>query len=462
MNFRHDIRRYLIQILVLLMSAALYAQAPAGTIHGLVKSGNMPMPGVTITASNTLTGQKVTTWTDVDGNYFLEVPSNGRYVIRTQMAAFANATQESLINATNKDQKVDLELILLSRVPPAPANDQTAQQAQQIAQAMAGRGFQNLQVTPGADFTPAANGDQSTGPTPGGSEVGTATESVAVSGNINTSNWANMSSDEWRNRVEEMRAQGGLGGQGLPGAPGGGPGGPPGAAGFGGGGPGFGGGGFGGGFGGGGFGGRGSARNRFNINRPHGTVYYNVGDDALNAAPYNLNGADNAKPSYIQHRFGAAIGGPFKIPHVFDAGNKTFFFLNYNGSRGETPFDRFSTVPTEQERAGDFTGSNGTQLIYPNINGCASAGQQIQSNKLVDPGNACTLQISPIAQGLLQYFPLPNVPGAAADSQNFHFVTSTNSSSDDFNFRLNRSFGAAQQRNGRRGGAGGGGALFGG
>src|SRR3954468_2280308 len=159
MTLKHDTRRYLAPMCVFLMSAALLAQtpdaqqpstqspapaqsqtpaaAPAGTVRGLVKSGNMPMPGVTITATNTLTGQKVTTWTDVDGNYFLEIPSNGRYVIRTQMAAFANATQEALVNATNKDQKIDLELILLSRVPPAPSSDATAQQAEQIAQAMA-------------------------------------------------------------------------------------------------------------------------------------------------------------------------------------------------------------------------------------------------------------------------------------------------------------------------------------
>src|SRR5262249_9623983 len=131
----------------------------------------------------------------------------------------------------------------------------------------------------------------------------------------------------------------------------------------------------------------------------------------------------------------------------------------YNGSRGDTPYDRFSTVPTAAERTGDFTDLQGANLFYPNINGCAFAGQTITSKKLIDSSNACTLQLIPIAQGLLQYIPLLNVPGASAGTQNFHFVTSTNNSSDDFNFRLNRSFGATQQR--QRGNAGRGG-FFGG
>src|SRR5882724_11088252 len=162
MTFRQAMRKYLAPLLMLMTwSVALYAQTPAppGSIHGLVKSGNMPLPGVTVTATNTLTGQKVITWTDVDGNYFLDIPSNGRYVVRTQMAAFATATQELLINASNKDQKADLELILLSRVPPATtpgANDQM----QQAATAMGARGFQNLQVAQGTDYTPTTGTDQ--------------------------------------------------------------------------------------------------------------------------------------------------------------------------------------------------------------------------------------------------------------------------------------------------------------
>src|SRR5208282_4262356 len=44
---------------------------------------------------------------------------------------------------------------------------------------------------------------------------------------------------------------------------------------------------------------------------------------------------------------------------------------------------------------------------------------------------------------------LPNLPG---DFQNFHYVTSATSDSDDLNIRLNRTFGAAPAGGGRRGG----------
>jgi len=83
------------------------------SIQGVVKSGNMPIPGATVTASNTLSGQKVTTWTNVAGQYSLQVPASGRYVVKAQMAAFATITGETIINATTPAQRVDLEIVLL-------------------------------------------------------------------------------------------------------------------------------------------------------------------------------------------------------------------------------------------------------------------------------------------------------------------------------------------------------------
>ena len=176
---------------------------------------------------------------------------------------------------------------------------------------------------------------------------------------------------------------------------------------------------------------------------PHGSLYYGVGDAALNASPFSITGQPTEKPAYLQNSFGGSVGGPLNIPHIYHGGSKTFYFVNYNGRRAENPFDQFSTVPTLLERQGNFS-----QTAYTSG---AEAGQPV---KIFIPGtnteyfNNTIPHINPAALGLLPYIPLPNLPG---NYQNFHFVTSATSDSDDLNIRLNRSFGAAPVR-GRRGG----------
>ena len=89
--------------------------ASGGMLHGRVKSGSVPLPGVTVTAQNTLTGKRYSTTTDVTGAWAITIPANGRYVIRTQFAAFAPGAQEAVLNATSHEQMVDFQLVLASR-----------------------------------------------------------------------------------------------------------------------------------------------------------------------------------------------------------------------------------------------------------------------------------------------------------------------------------------------------------
>jgi len=401
-----------------------------------VKSGNVPLPGVTVTAANSATAQKVITWTDVDGSFALQVPDDGRYMVRTQMAAFAVGTQEVVIGAANRNARVNLELVLLSRVPSAPPPEPRQTAPNRTA---GNRGFQSLRVTQGegSDESTSSGTDQIA---PAGMPVpgippNAATESVAVSGN--TSNpMGQLSGDEFRQRIDDASGPGGPGGGGFGGGGG--------AGGAGGGG--VGGGGFGGGFGGpgggGGFRGRG-----FNSNQPHGSLYYTIGDSALSASPYSLTGSPEAKPAYEQNKFGGSIGGPLNIPKIYHGGDKTFFFVNYSGSRGENPFDEFSTVPTLAERNGIFEG-----VLYP---AGPDFGQQV---KIFEPGtstefsNNTITNINPAAAELLKFIPMPNVPGRT--EQNFYYATSAISDSDDLNIRLNRTLGATTPR-ARRGGRGG-------
>ena len=68
-----------------------------------------------MTAQNTLTGKRFSTTTDITGAWSMTMPQNGRYVIRTQFAAFAPGSQEALLNAASHDQTVNFELLLASR-----------------------------------------------------------------------------------------------------------------------------------------------------------------------------------------------------------------------------------------------------------------------------------------------------------------------------------------------------------
>jgi hypothetical protein len=89
--------------------------ATGGTLHGVIKSGNIPLPGVAVTATNTLTGKRYATTTDITGAWSMTIPQNGRYVIRTEFAAFAASTHEALLNANSHDQTVNFDLTLASR-----------------------------------------------------------------------------------------------------------------------------------------------------------------------------------------------------------------------------------------------------------------------------------------------------------------------------------------------------------
>src|SRR6185437_1106152 len=120
------------------------AHEQGGRLHGVVKSGNVTLPGVTVTAQNTLTGKRYTTVTDITGAWSMTIPQNGRYVIRTQFAGFAQGAGEALLNAQNHEQTVNLDLLLASRA----AAQEAAQSEQGNAgfQQTGGNGLQSLNL----------------------------------------------------------------------------------------------------------------------------------------------------------------------------------------------------------------------------------------------------------------------------------------------------------------------------
>ena len=195
-----------------------------GKLHGTVRSGNIPLPGVTITAQNTLTGKKYSTTTDITGAWSMTLPQNGRYVVRTDFAAFAVGAQEALLNATSHDQTLNFDLMLASR---AAQQEQQASQsaglqaASAIIQQLTGNGAGSLSLTSAL----SADTDTSGG-TAGASGAALPSvasnsdfggDSVAISGQSGqVSPLAGVNIDQIRDALAAYQAANP--GQGLPGA----------------------------------------------------------------------------------------------------------------------------------------------------------------------------------------------------------------------------------------------------
>ena len=433
-------------VCMLLVSSAQTAAPPSATtpsvtaptsfaIHGVIRSGATKLPGVSITASHSLTGRKVITSTNVDGSFRLELPGKGRWVLRAEFSAFAAQTAEVMLTPEQPDNTHDFDLVLLSRVPKVtPVEGETAVAnaagQQRVTHSAAGRGAQRLTVNADdAALAQSSNGgdqDATTNASGLATSADATNQSVSVSGRMgNAQDFGVQNMDDLRDRIDEMRARGQWNGGGPD--SGGGPGGGGPGGGFGGGGPG----------GPGGPGGGGRMR-MGSMTKPHGQIYWTGSNAALDAAPYSLNGPAE-KPSYGSNRFGASLGGVLKVPHIYNDGGKTFVFLNYSGTRSSTPYDVFSIVPTEDERAGNFSNTLLSNGSHP---------QLYQSNGTLYncpggiPQGQCVTSIDPKAAALLNYIPLPNTIGPNS-TQNYHFSSAAASDQDIFSLRLTHNFGAA-------------------
>jgi trimeric autotransporter adhesin len=173
---------------------------------------------------------------------------------------------------------------------------------------------------------------------------------------------------------------------------------------------------------------------RQRINRVHYSFYDTFGASPFNARPYSLYQANPPKISSWTESAGLNMGGPLKIPHIYDGTDKTFFYINFGGTWSRTPVDQFSTVPTIAERNGDFSADNvqlynplsdlkGPRTLFTNA-GC----YQAMPSSPLPPAGTCipTSMISSQANNLLAFIPLPNIPVTNVAGQNFNYHLQTN------------------------------------
>ncbi|MGH8247137.1 MAG: hypothetical protein ACREUU_11990, partial [Gammaproteobacteria bacterium] len=135
-------------------------------------------------------------------------------------------------------------------------------------------------------------------------------------------------------------------------------------------------------------------------NEFHGSGFIHHDNNVFRAKNYfHDNNLGKNKPKYLDTITGATIGGPI-------IKNKLFFFGGYEGTFERIIRQNTFTVPTAEQRAGNFSAFANTTIFDPATGAIDGVGRtQFTSNTI--PTN----RIHPISQKIQALIPLPNRPG---------------------------------------------------
>ena len=202
----------------------------------------------------------------------------------------------------------------------------------------------------------------------------------------------------------------------------------------------------------------------------HGTVFDIFRNEDLNANDWFANGRKayyQANPTQgtesqfnrgndKQNDYGGNLGGPVAIPHIYNGRDKSFFFFNWEQYRHSLGGPIQSTVPTVAERGGNFADQLGAPRLDSNNNPILNPcdGTPLFNGQIFDPATTRTLtngiqcrsafannaipaaRISPLAQKLLAFYPLPTSSGI---TNNYVLNTSSPLTNTTYSLRIDDS-----------------------
>jgi hypothetical protein len=186
-------------------------------------------------------------------------------------------------------------------------------------------------------------------------------------------------------------------------------------------------------------------------NQIHGSLIEFWRNDILEANSFINNSVGEGKPRQRYHLFGATVGGPVYLPKLYNGRNRTFIFGSWESGRQSDPTSLLTTVPTAEQRAGDFTrtfdGQGRALTVYDPFS--TRANPAIAGGFLRDPfpGNQIPRnRMDRVAAGLMSQFGTPNKPGVGlAAVDNFFWLGSSPDDYDAFITRLDHNFSDRQR-----------------
>ncbi|MFB3826770.1 MAG: TonB-dependent receptor domain-containing protein [Bryobacteraceae bacterium] len=164
---------------------------------------------------------------------------------------------------------------------------------------------------------------------------------------------------------------------------------------------------------------------RAGTNEYHGGVYHFHRNSSMGVNTFQSNLTGRAKDLWHFNMWGGQLGGPINIPKVYKGRDRTFFFFNYEGMLDTEPRFSIRSVPTADQRNGDFSTSTAISggrrvplTIYDPLTTDPATGA-----RQAFPGNRIPAsRINPISQKVYSFVAQPNLaedPALATGVNNF-------------------------------------------
>ncbi|MEO8735001.1 MAG: TonB-dependent receptor [Edaphobacter sp.] len=187
-----------------------------------------------------------------------------------------------------------------------------------------------------------------------------------------------------------------------------------------------------------------SVATKTGTNKFHGTAYDFVQRTFLDANSWANNANNLPKSDQSLDEYGFTLGGPVRIPHVYDGRDKTFFFGGWEGYKQNTNLSTGISVPTALQRAGDFSQTfNGSGKLITIYN--PNSGRLVNGVWTRDPypGNKVPQgDMDPVGKALANLYPLPNSNQSATVNwqNNYYTAAITNYSFNNVIARVDHTF----------------------
>ncbi|HWR50015.1 MAG TPA: TonB-dependent receptor, partial [Bryobacteraceae bacterium] len=156
-------------------------------------------------------------------------------------------------------------------------------------------------------------------------------------------------------------------------------------------------------------------------NQWHGSAYEFLRNSALDANNWFDNRRGQELLSFKRSQFGGVVNGPIRK-------DKTFFMVSFEALRERSADSTVTSVPTELERAGDFSDTrNASGKMIVMYNPFTTRANPSGSGFIRDPfaGNKIpSTMFDPVAVNVAKYYPLPNAAPSGLTNNQSNFATS--------------------------------------